>query len=117
MTGVQTCALPICPISEYETYALNQHEELTDAQRKTIADFAMDQVGKPYDFLDILFLIFRILGLRLPPTRFWEKLATGNGYICSELVTVSYQRADVTVSDKPECFVTPGDLAERLIYQ
>jgi hypothetical protein len=104
-------------LSEYKTYAFNKHEDITDQEREAIVAFATEQIGKPYGFLDILVLALRILGLRLPPVRLWERLAKHQGFICSELVAESYRKAGKTLLNKEDCLVTPGDLAERLIYQ
>jgi hypothetical protein len=103
--------------SKYNILAYNKHEDLTSEQRKDIVDFAIDQVGKSYGYLDIFILFLRILGLGLPPSRLWVRLAKRQGYICSELVAEAYAYADFTLRNKPDALVTPGDLAERLIYQ
>jgi uncharacterized protein YycO len=105
------------PINQYTSVAFNQHEELTPKQRQDIVEHANKQVGKPYGFLDILIIALRILGLRLPPVKLWTRIAKHQGYICSELVAECYQKAGMALSDKDACLVTPGDLAERLIYQ
>ena len=105
-------------IKEYPNIAWNQHEYgLTDEKRTKIVNFAIDQIGKPYGYFDIFLILFRILGLKLPPAKFWVKLARRQGYICSELVAEAYGSAGYTLSGKPDALVTPGDLAERLIYQ
>jgi len=103
--------------SNYKNIAWNQHESLTDAQRISIANYAVDQIGKPYGFLDIFTIFLRILGLRSPFPKFWTKLAKRKGFICSELVAESYEQAGIKLLNKPNSIVTPGDLAERLIYQ
>ena len=104
--------------SSYEHIAWNQHEYgLDDDQRKVIADFAVTQIGKPYGFLDILTIFLRIVGLRIPPVKLWNQLSKRQGYICSELVAEAYDKAGFTLINKPVNLVTPGDLAERLIYQ
>ena len=104
-------------VSGYQRIAWNQHESLTDEQRKAIAEHALDQIGKPYGFLDIFTIFLRILGLRVPFPKFWTKLAKRKGFICSELVAESYEKAGFKLINKPNSIVTPGDLAERLIYQ
>jgi uncharacterized protein YycO len=104
-------------VSDYQKIAWNQHERLTDKQRKDIVAHALDQIGKPYGFLDIFTIFLRILGLRVPFPKFWIKLAKRKGFICSELVAESYEKAGLKMINKPNGLVTPGDLAERLIYQ
>jgi uncharacterized protein YycO len=103
--------------SKYPLIAWNRHEELTDLDRKLIVQHAVEQVGKPYNFLIIFNLVLRILGLRaLANTHFLYKLAQKEGYICSELVAEAYAMARCPVTTKAPDLCTPGDLAERLVY-
>jgi cell wall-associated NlpC family hydrolase len=105
-------------VTEYPIIGWNQHEDLTKDQRKLIVDEAKRLVDRPYGFLDIANLILRILGLKLlANTAILEKLAERYGVICSELVALSYDAAGINICNKPANIVTPGDLAERLIYQ
>jgi len=105
-------------VSEYPIIAWNQHEgSLDQTKRDQIVAYAKTLVGKPYGFFDIAVIFFRILGLRLPPQKLWNSLAKRMGYICSELVAECYAKAEFELSHKPNNLVTPGDLAERLIYQ
>ena len=105
-------------LSEYPIIGWNQHEEVTPEQREKIYKFAMSTVGKPYNFLVIFNLVLRILGFKLlANTRVLHRLAQHDGYICSELVAEAYAKAGITFIEKPVDQVTPGDLAERLIYQ
>jgi len=107
----------ISPINKYPIIAWNQHESITDEQRQKIVDHATSLIGKPYGFFDILVIFLRILGLRLPPQKLWNKLAVRMGYICSELVAECYLSAGFELINRSPNLVTPGDLAERLIYQ
>jgi uncharacterized protein YycO len=105
-------------VTDYPKIAWNKHEGLNYTQRLAIVGHAYNQVGKPYNFLVIGNIALRILGLRiLANTKLMYNLAQKNGYICSELVAESYAVAGVPLSDKASDLVTPGDLAERLIYQ
>lgn len=111
--------IAITPITAYPNIAWNKHEELSDSEREEIKNHAIKQVGKPYGFLDIGVLVFRIFGLDLFGTRkFWSMVVSKNdGYICSELVAECYEMINRKLINKPNHLVTPGDLAERLIYQ
>lgn len=105
-------------VDKYNLVAWNRHEELTEEQRLVIVQAAKDAVGKPYDFIDIVVLALRILGLKLISNNWLvQKLAKRDGYICSELVAAAYDKAGISLVNKPDNMVTPGDLAERLIYQ
>ena len=53
----------------------------------------------------------------LAKTKLMYKLAQQDGYICSELVAESYSRVGLPLGNKADDLITPGDLAERLIYQ
>jgi uncharacterized protein YycO len=103
-------------VVDYKDIAWNKHEDLTDIQRENIAKIATSFVGRPYDFFTILVLALRILGLKLNLPLF-TYLAKKDGFICSELVAEAYDKAGITLLDKPDYLVVPGDLAERLIYQ
>ena len=103
---------------DYTELAWNKHERLTHKQRERIVEHALSTVGSDYNFWTIALLAFRILGLKiLTNIPLWEKLATTKGFICSELVSECYRVAGHPVSKKDDYLVTPGDLAERLIYQ
>jgi NlpC/P60 family len=108
----------ISPTSKYSKIAWNQHEELNDEQREIIVKSAMHFNKTPYGFFDIGNLALRILGLKiLADTKLLEYLAKREGVICSELVSLSYKSAGIDLTGIPDHEVTPGDLAERLIYQ
>ena len=108
----------ISPSNRYSNIAWNHHEVLTQEQRDSIVEAALKEVGKPYAFLDIAVLFFRIIGLRfIRPNVFWKKLALQNGWFCSELVSHCYRVAGIDLLNKQDDLVTPGDLAERLVYQ
>jgi len=108
------------PLSEYDGMSLawNQHENLTPEHRAAIAANARALVGKEYSFATIFILALRILGLKiLSNFAVLRYLAKKEGYICSELVVTCYDKAGISISDKPDYLTTPGDLAERLMYQ
>jgi cell wall-associated NlpC family hydrolase len=108
----------ITPLSEYTKVAWNQHEEIDNDTRGKIVAAAHHFVGQPYGFLDIINILFRIIGLKaLANTKIFEKLAMNHGLICSELVSLAYRDAGIDLTGMPDHRVTPGDLAERLIYQ
>jgi cell wall-associated NlpC family hydrolase len=108
----------ITPLAKYPNIAWNQHDTITAKQRDSIIELALNEVGKPYAFIDISILFLRILGLRfVKPNKFWKKLSVQNGWFCSELVSYCYRTVGLTLINKKDDLVTPGDLAERLVYQ
>lgn len=108
----------ISPVTKYPHIAWNQHDTLSKKVRDKIVESAYAEVGKPYAFLDIASLILRILGLRfIRPNVIWNKLSRQNSWFCSELVSYCYRTSGLTLVNKKDDLVTPGDLAERLVYQ
>ncbi len=107
----------VTELNQYSLVAWNKHEGITDKQKNQIVKYAQELVGKPYAFWDIARLTLRIIGLKIfAETKFMRYLSTKDGYICSELVAESYESAGVIFPKSP-AEVTPGDLAERIIYQ
>ena len=104
------------PVSEYPNIAWNQHEELDDNQRMQIVNTALETVGKPYDFFTIADIMLRSLGLKILTNGLISHLAQNKGYICSELVAECYRKGGLVVAQY-DYLCTPGDLAERLIWQ
>ena len=108
----------ISPVTKYPKIAWNQHDTISDEIRAEIVEAAFKEVGKPYAFSDIAALFFRIVGLRfIRPNVFWKKLAKKESWFCSELVSYCYRTVDFVLINKKDDLVTPGDLAERLVYQ
>lgn len=118
IVGADPTGVKMSSVKNYKDIAWNKHEKLTQKQREAIADYAMSTLGSPYGYFTIALLAFRILGLKvLANAPFFVKLSKMDGFICSELVAESYNKAGVHLVDKPDYIVVPGDLAERLIYQ
>lgn len=108
----------LSPVDKYLQIAWNQHDTISTKKRELIVESALSEVGKPYAFVDIAILLLRILGLRfIKPNKFWKRLSIQNGWFCSELVSYCYRRVDLTLINKKDDLVVPGDLAERLVYQ
>jgi len=106
----------IDPVTNWNNIAWNQHEELDDNQRMMIVNAAREAVGQPYSFITILDIAFRILGLKILSEKILDRLARNTGYICSELVAECYRKGGLVIA-KRDFLASPGDLAERLIYQ
>jgi uncharacterized protein YycO len=106
-------------LDKYNNVAWNRHEDLNHEERQQIVMFAINAIGKPYNFLMIGNIALRILGLKLlAKTKIMYRWAQASkGYICSELVAEAYESIGENLCDKDPDLVTPGDLAERLVYQ
>lgn len=105
-------------VSKYTNVAWNKHESLNHEERQQIVMFALKAVGQPYNFIVIGNIALRILGLKLlAKTKLMYHWAQATkGYICSELVAEAYESIGENLCDKDPDLVTPGDLAERLVY-
>ena len=103
-------------VTQYTNIAWNKHEELDDNQRMMIINAALEAIGKPYDFFTIADIALRILGLKIFTKGLLSYLAKNKGYICSELVAECYRKGGLVIA-KEDWLCTPGDLAERLIWQ
>ena len=103
-------------VTQYTNIAWNKHEELDDNQRMMIINAALEAIGKPYDFFTIADIALRILGLKILTKGLLSYLAKNKGYICSELVAECYRKGGLVIA-KEDWLCTPGDLAERLIWQ
>lgn len=82
---------------------------LTEEEREEVMWQALDLVGTPYSFLDYVSIALERLGIR--PKWVLNRVATSERLICSQLVTLAYERAGVLLF--PGTFpgdVTPGDL-------
>jgi uncharacterized protein YycO len=103
-------------VTQYTNIAWNKHEELDDNQRMMIINAALEAIGKPYDFFTIADIALRILGLKIFTKGLLSYLAKNKGYICSELIAECYRKGGLVIA-KEDWLCTPGDLAERLIWQ
>lgn len=106
----------VSSVDKYPLIAWNQHEKLSGDQREAIVFHASNLVGRPYNFGIIAMLALRALGVKILPQWLVHYLADHQGYICSELVAESYDKAKHPVAPNAD-LCNPGDLAERLIWQ
>lgn len=86
---------------------------LTDTQRNTIVQRALSQVGTPYSFLDYLAIALYRLHIKHPGVA--KRVEDSKHLICSQLVAVDYDAADMPVSDVTAYLVTPGKLTKHLL--
>ena len=106
--------------SEYTDIAYNKHQVFNNEEvdRAFIANYVRALVGKPYNWIDIARLIFRILGLRFfSNTKLMKHLSEKDGYICSEMCDEAYEKSGNTLSSKDSGITTPGDLIKVMVYQ
>jgi uncharacterized protein YycO len=81
---------------------------LTPTQAAEIRDFALRQVGKPYDYT----MVARFI------TRRQESRSTSGKWFCSELVFAAFQKAGVSLlRDTQPWEVSPGLLAKSPLLQ
>ena len=85
-----------------ETVELFRVDGLTAAQRQTIWDFAVDQIGKRYDYT----MVARFLSRRQ------ESRKSRGRWFCSELVFAAFAQGGVNLLERTQPWeVSPGMLA------
>lgn len=100
----------------YDKYpdAIWSNIPLTDLQRVTIAVQGMQKQGVRYNWLDIAAITLDILGIRFAIVN--KRISKMNMLICSQLVDLSYEEADVHLftDGRLPGEVTPADLLIRI---
>lgn len=88
--------------------------DLTDAQRAAITARALELVGTPYGFLDLLSLGCLQYGIR--PRFIRDRVRRCDRMVCSQLVDACYDAAGVHLfpDGRTPMDVTPGDLGRLL---
>ena len=110
----------VSPLSQYSDVVWNKHQEWynEESSRDAIVDAAFKALHKPYNWVNILTIFFRIIGLRiLANTKLMKKLADKDGYICSELCEELYVNTGNALLTKPAGITTPGDLIGAVVRQ
>ena len=107
-------------VNQYTNIVWNKHQEWyneTDS-REAIVKGAFRALEKPYNWVNILTIFFRTIGLKiLANTKLMKRLADKDGYICSELAEELYVNTGNALVTKPAGITTPGDLIESVVYQ
>ncbi len=105
--GVEIKSLDKYKSKDIEIY---RHKKISDLDRKRIVSHAMQEVGKRYDFLQIIQLLFYfVFGIRGNA----REIGSKNRYICSELVAESYKTAGLKVyKNYNPTQISPADFSE-----
>ena len=85
--------------------------ELTPMQRVAIVKYALSQLGKRYDYFQLLSLLFLWLFKR------GRVQNSKNHFICSELVASAFYDADISLCNKPIELITPADLEKSKLLK
>ena len=107
-------------LDQYSNIVWNRHQVWIDeaVSRKAIVEGAFKALHKPYNWVNILTIFFRIINLKiLANTKLMKNLAKKDGYICSELCEELYANAKNPLVGKEPGETTPGDIIEAVIYQ
>jgi len=107
-------------LAQYTNIVWNKHQEWYNESesREAIVKGAFRALEKPYNWVNILTIFFRIIGLKiLANTKLMKRLAEKDGYICSELAEELYVNTGNALVTKPAGITTPGDLIEAVVYQ
>ncbi len=79
--------------------------DAADAVRHKATLFALEQLGKSFDFLGLL-RFFLFLGLRIR-----ARARIDRRWFCAELVAEAYRRQGFELARSPSCYAAPRDLA------
>ena len=83
---------------------------LTGQDAEQVVDFACEQVGKPYAYLDILFILVTIVTGTHTPRWVTRRLQKPDRWFCSELCDAALLHAGINLfPGRPDCAVTPAD--------
>lgn len=96
--------------------AVIRHQAFTQradpAALQTLARYAVDQFGHPYDKHDIARIAARIMSARVPFTREQQnRIKRNQEYICSEYVARCYETVGIHVPWNRKGFIAPADFA------
>lgn len=93
-------------IARYDDFSKNVSEQ----QLQALAKFAIERFSYPYDYREMIRIIYRIFQakLHLP---IWH-MVHDNSYICSEYVYECYRKIPITIKRQNPGFVSPNDFAE-----
>ena len=83
--------------------------KLSDEESAQIVSCAKSYIGTPYGWLDIVALALVALGIR--PKWLDNFAQRDDALVCSQLVAIAYDEADLTFRGQDPWTVTPGDLA------
>lgn len=85
-----------------------------DAVRHAATLFALEQLGKPFDFVGLV-RFFLLLSLRIR-----SRARADQRWFCAELVAAAYRRQGIELARTPACYSAPRDLARsaraRFVY-
>jgi len=106
-------------VTQYTNIVWNKHQIWYNEEesREAIVKGAFKALAKPYNWVNILTIFFRIIGLKvLANTKLMKKLAEKDGYICSELAEELYVNTGNALVTKLAGVTTPGDLIEAVVF-
>lgn len=86
---------------------------LTDLQRSSIVEMALNQIGTPYSFLDYFAIALYRVGIRHP--KIANRVISSKHLICSQLVAQDYADSGAPITKYPPYLMTPGRLADFLV--
>ena len=86
------------------------NEPMSADQVHAAVEFVIDQLGKPYAYLDILFLLIASITKTRTPPWIIDRLISTNQWFCSELCDAALNAALINLfPGRPACAVTPAD--------
>lgn len=101
-----------CQYDTFDVFNIYRCQNITDKQIKAICDFALNKIGKSYDYPLLMRIFFRIKDI----TRLFFN--NPNTWICSELVDAAYKAAGIDLLPNQDSAITPEELSKSgLLYK
>lgn len=99
-------------------FRLRPEQALDPAARKKMLDFALLQLGKKYNFWQLVPFFFRLVLNKLHKYRGWQDHDIASAYFCSEYVSAIYSRAgrDLDIL-YPNHFTSPQAIAQSTLLE
>lgn len=109
VVSAETPQVRIRPADYFEDI-LWTDEQIEPSNLRDAVRFARAQVGKPYAYLDILFLLIASITKTRTPPWIIDRLISTNQWFCSELCDAALNAALINLfPGRPACAVTPAD--------
>lgn len=100
---------------DYFTDILWTQEPMIDRQRQQTITFLRQQLGKPYAYIDIVFILIAIITRRHTPAWITDHLMNTHQWFCSELADAGLIVAGINLfPGRPPCAVTPADFYQHI---
>ncbi|MBT1065953.1 hypothetical protein KJY73_20430 [Bowmanella sp. Y26] len=99
-------------------FRLTPEHALDNAARKKMLDFALLQLGKKYNFWQLVPFFFKLVFKKLHKHRGWQDHDIASSYFCSEYVSAIYTKADRDLDILyPNHFTSPQAIGQSKLLE